>query len=115
MGAGTTAGATSTLAWRRLLGAAWVGLPPILFVKDRWMWVYCVDGRSMSPTLNPQDRLVDRCFRDYVLVHKNAEFRTGDIVVLRDPSSNTMIAKRLVAREREAVVADGVTSLVPEG
>ena len=24
--------------------------------EDRWMWVYGVQGRSMSPTLNPQDR-----------------------------------------------------------
>ena len=23
--------------------------------EDRWMWVYCVEGRSMTPTLNPQE------------------------------------------------------------
>ncbi|CAK9075807.1 unnamed protein product [Durusdinium trenchii] len=89
------------------------------------MWVYCVEGRSMTPTLNPQESLVDRCFRDYVLVHRNAELRKGDIVLLRaravelsshrDPGTNELIVKRLVAQEREVVSAHSGRLFVPEG
>eukprot|EP00928_Gymnodinium_smaydae_P015188 TRINITY_DN15569_c0_g3_i1.p2 TRINITY_DN15569_c0_g3~~TRINITY_DN15569_c0_g3_i1.p2 ORF type:complete len:180 (-),score=32.50 TRINITY_DN15569_c0_g3_i1:106-645(-) len=105
----------SMASWRKAARAAWLVVPPIVFVKDRWMWVYCVDGRSMSPTLNPQDHFVDRWFRDYVLVHKNAEFRNGDVVVLRDPITNSMIAKRLIAKEGEVVEVDGKRATVPDG
>ena len=65
--------------------------PPILFVRDRWMWVYCVDGRSMTPTLNPQDSFFDRHLRDYVLVHKNAEFRNGDVEELTTPELHILL------------------------
>lgn len=80
------------------------------------MWVYCVDGRSMSPTLNPQDGFIDRCLRDYVLVHRNAEFRKGDIVVLRDPGTNHRVVKRLVAQQNEIVrLSNGGFTFVPPG
>ncbi|CAE8684038.1 unnamed protein product, partial [Polarella glacialis] len=96
--------------------AAWFAVPPIIFIKDRWMWVYCVDGRSMTPTLNPQDTFLDRCFRDRVLVHRNAEFRKGDLVVLRDPGTNERIVKRLIAQEHELVTTSGGGfSYVPAG
>ncbi|CAK9076059.1 unnamed protein product [Durusdinium trenchii] len=101
--------------WRTWAKAAWVAVPPLIFMKDRWMWVYCVEGRSMTPTLNPQESLVDRCFRDYVLVHRNAELRKGDIVLLRDPGTNELIVKRLVAQEREVVSAHSGRLFVPEG
>eukprot|EP00418_Pyrodinium_bahamense_P072067 CAMPEP_0179098944 /NCGR_PEP_ID=MMETSP0796-20121207/45622_1 /TAXON_ID=73915 /ORGANISM="Pyrodinium bahamense, Strain pbaha01" /LENGTH=185 /DNA_ID=CAMNT_0020796733 /DNA_START=22 /DNA_END=577 /DNA_ORIENTATION=+ len=90
--------------WRRCAQAAWFGVPPLAFVRDRWLWVYCVEGRSMDPTLNPQDTFLNTCFHDWVLVHRNAEFQKGDIVVLRDPGTNGRIVRRLVAREHEIVV-----------
>ncbi|CAJ1398635.1 unnamed protein product [Effrenium voratum] len=102
--------------WRRFAKAAWIGLPPLLFVKDRWMWVYCVEGRSMTPTLNPQESFIDRCFRDFVLVHRNPELRKGDIVLLRDPGTNELIVKRLIAQEHEVVRTPNTGHLfVPEG
>ncbi|CAK0822906.1 unnamed protein product [Prorocentrum cordatum] len=85
-------------SWRKVAKAAWIAVPPLVFIKDRWVWIYCVEGRSMSPTLNPQDTLLNRCFRDCVLVHRNAEFRKGDLVVLKDPGTNCHIVKRLVAQ-----------------
>mmetsp|Transcript_97063 Transcript_97063/g.270078 ORF Transcript_97063/g.270078 Transcript_97063/m.270078 type:complete len:158 (-) Transcript_97063:96-569(-) len=102
--------------WRRCAQAAWFGVPPLAFVRDRWLWVYCVEGRSMDPTLNPQDTFLNTCFHDWVLVHRNAEFQKGDIVVLRDPGTNGRIVRRLVAREHEIVVrSDGGYCLVPAG
>ena len=65
------------------------------------MWLYFVEGRSMAPTLNPQDTLLDRWVRDVVLVHRNAELRKGDVVLLRDPGTNELIVKRLIAQEQE--------------
>lgn len=79
------------------------------------MWVYFVEGRSMAPTLNPQESLLDRCFRDVVLVHRNAELRKGDVVLLRDPQSNELIVKRLIAQEREVVAGPQGACFVPEG
>uniref|UniRef100_A0A7S2ADR5 Mitochondrial inner membrane protease subunit 2 n=1 Tax=Alexandrium andersonii TaxID=327968 RepID=A0A7S2ADR5_9DINO len=88
----------------------------MIFVKDRWVWVYCVDGRSMDPTLNPQDTFLNRCFRDWVLVFRNAEFQKGDIVVLRDPATDRRIVKRLVAQEHEFVPqSNGGYCFVPPG
>mmetsp|Transcript_87691 Transcript_87691/g.248437 ORF Transcript_87691/g.248437 Transcript_87691/m.248437 type:complete len:158 (-) Transcript_87691:70-543(-) len=102
--------------WRRCGKVVLLATPPLIFVKDRWMWVYCVEGRSMDPTLNPQDTLVNRCFRDWVLVHRNAEFRKGDVVVLRDPGTDRRIVKRLVAQENEFVPkGDGGIAYVPPG
>eukprot|EP00927_Polykrikos_kofoidii_P073832 TRINITY_DN69852_c0_g1_i1.p1 TRINITY_DN69852_c0_g1~~TRINITY_DN69852_c0_g1_i1.p1 ORF type:complete len:195 (+),score=31.76 TRINITY_DN69852_c0_g1_i1:82-585(+) len=109
------AGAASGFPWRRFAKVAWLTVPPVVFVKDRWMWVYCVEGGSMSPTLNPQDSFVQRCFRDVIMVNKNAEFRNGDIVVLRDPNSNALIVKRLIAQEHETVSVDGMLAFVPGG
>eukprot|EP00435_Cladocopium_sp_Y103_P053175 s424_g17.t1 len=102
-------------SWRTFAKAAWIAVPPLIFVKDRWMWVYCVEGRSMTPTLNPQESLIDRWFRDFVLVHRNAELRKGDIVLLRDPGTNELIVKRLIAQEREVVSAPTGHIFVPEG
>ena len=79
------------------------------------MWVYSVEGRSMAPTLNPQESFVDRCFRDMVLVHRNAELRKGDVVLLRDPGTNELIVKRLIAQEREVVHGPAGHIFVPEG
>ena len=69
----------------------------------------------MSPTLNLQERFWDRWFHDFVLVLKNADFRTGDIVVLREPSSNERSVKRLVVRENEDVEFEGGFHAVPRG
>ncbi|CAK0822909.1 unnamed protein product [Prorocentrum cordatum] len=96
-------------SWRKVAKAAWIAVPPLVFIKDRWVWIYCVEGRSMSPTLNPQDTLLNRCFRDCVLVHRNAEFRKGDLVVLKDPGTNCHIVKRLVAQLWHQSVRDGRT------
>jgi len=62
----------------------------------------------MSPTLNPQDTFLRRCFRDYVLVHKNAEFRNGDIVVLRDPGSS----ERIVTSHRQVVNSKSASDIL---
>ncbi|CAK0822904.1 unnamed protein product [Prorocentrum cordatum] len=103
-------------SWRKVAKAAWIAVPPLVFIKDRWVWIYCVEGRSMSPTLNPQDTLLNRCFRDCVLVHRNAEFRKGDLVVLKDPGTNCHIVKRLVAQEHEFLAQrDGTLAAVPAG
>lgn len=110
--------ATSSVAgrWKRLAKVAWFAVPPLVFMKDRWVWVYCVDGRSMSPTLNPQESFIDRCFRDVVLVFRNAEFQKGDVVVLRDPNSNNRIVKRLVSQGNEFIRKDeGGFTYVPPG
>merc|ERR1719167_763421 len=70
----------------------------------------------MSPTFNPDDTFVDRCVRDRVVVFRNAEFRKGDVVVLRDPGSNASIVKRITAQGSEFVsTEDGGLRYVPPG
>merc|ERR1712032_176704 len=95
--------------------AVWTLGPPLLYVRDRWMWVYCVEGCSMSPTLNPQDTPLNRLFSDWVLVHKHAEIRKGDVVVLRDPATNQPIIKRLAAEQNDIVVHEGHHVFVSSG
>mmetsp|Transcript_104653 Transcript_104653/g.296155 ORF Transcript_104653/g.296155 Transcript_104653/m.296155 type:complete len:170 (-) Transcript_104653:78-587(-) len=105
-----------SIPWSRCAKVAWVTVPPIIFFRDRIAWIYCVEGRSMSPTLNPQDSILDRCFRDRVLVYKNAVYQNGDVVILRDPGTNSRIVKRLVASENEFVpTSDGGVTFVPSG
>mmetsp|Transcript_71842 Transcript_71842/g.166219 ORF Transcript_71842/g.166219 Transcript_71842/m.166219 type:complete len:157 (+) Transcript_71842:102-572(+) len=96
-----------SVRWGQVARAAWVIAPPLFFIKDRLLWVYCVEGRSMEPTLNPQDTFLNRRFRDWVLVQKNADLLCGDVVVLRDPQTNCQIVKRLVAQEHEFVPQKG--------
>mmetsp|Transcript_74999 Transcript_74999/g.173938 ORF Transcript_74999/g.173938 Transcript_74999/m.173938 type:complete len:159 (+) Transcript_74999:65-541(+) len=102
--------------WRNCAKVAWFGVPPLMFVKDRWVWLHCVEGHGMDPTLNPQAFFVDRYFQDWVLIHRNAEFQKGDIVVLRDPDTNNRVVRRLMAREREVLRnGDGAHIYVPAG
>mmetsp|Transcript_78523 Transcript_78523/g.163143 ORF Transcript_78523/g.163143 Transcript_78523/m.163143 type:complete len:335 (-) Transcript_78523:111-1115(-) len=108
---------TTIKKWRRFAAVAWLTVPPLIFIKDRYGWVYRVKGRSMSPTLNPQDSFVDRMFSDHVLVLKNCTLQKGDIIVCRDPTSNLPIVKRLISQGNEFVKgADGTTyTYVPPG
>ena len=50
-----------------------------------------VQGRSMTPTLNTGDT----CFVNCWLPHLRGYAR-GDIVVLRDPDTNELVAKRII-------------------
>eukprot|EP00429_Kryptoperidinium_foliaceum_P119161 CAMPEP_0176317560 /NCGR_PEP_ID=MMETSP0121_2-20121125/69314_1 /TAXON_ID=160619 /ORGANISM="Kryptoperidinium foliaceum, Strain CCMP 1326" /LENGTH=166 /DNA_ID=CAMNT_0017659811 /DNA_START=12 /DNA_END=512 /DNA_ORIENTATION=- len=70
----------------------------------------------MSPTLNPQESIIDRFFSDRVVVIRNAGFQKGDVVVLRDPNSNLRIVKRITAQGNEFVRGeDGRFRHIPPG
>eukprot|EP00403_Amphidinium_massartii_P026579 CAMPEP_0178396818 /NCGR_PEP_ID=MMETSP0689_2-20121128/13922_1 /TAXON_ID=160604 /ORGANISM="Amphidinium massartii, Strain CS-259" /LENGTH=181 /DNA_ID=CAMNT_0020017499 /DNA_START=16 /DNA_END=558 /DNA_ORIENTATION=- len=94
--------------WRLLKAMVVVG-PPVVLFKDRWMWVYRVEGQSMAPTLNPNERVYDSLLRDWVLIKRETKFERNDIVLLRDPVNNRSIVKRITEMENDGVIVDAAS------
>ncbi|KAI0832537.1 LexA/Signal peptidase [Trametes gibbosa] len=91
----------STLRWTL---SVLVWLPLGIFVAEYGANVKAVRGRSMQPTLNPDDSP----WRDIVLfdifsVRLAQRYNRGDIVALRSPSDSKLIVKRIVALEGDVV------------
>ncbi|KAI0650633.1 LexA/Signal peptidase [Trametes meyenii] len=90
-----------TLKWT-LSALAW--LPLGIFVTEYGANVKAVRGRSMQPTLNPDDS----AWRDIVLFDRFSillarSFNRGDIVALKSPTDSKLIVKRIVALEGDTV------------
>ncbi|KAI0776002.1 LexA/Signal peptidase [Trametes elegans] len=91
----------AALKWT-LSALAW--LPLGIFVTEYGLNVKAVRGRSMQPTLNPDDSP----WRDIVLfdsysVRLAQEYNRGDIVALKSPRDSKLIVKRIVALEGDVV------------
>ncbi|KAI9189756.1 hypothetical protein H9P43_001189 [Blastocladiella emersonii ATCC 22665] len=92
--------------------AGWASV--FIFVLDRVGSLASVEGRSMQPTLNPDE---NRLARDVLLLNKyilsTRKWGRGDVVTLRSPMDpDHIIAKRIVALEDDYVVPDPRCSFV---
>ncbi|KAM5534301.1 hypothetical protein V8D89_012029 [Ganoderma adspersum] len=84
--------------------SALVWLPLGLFVTEYGFNVKSVKGRSMQPTLNPDNSP----WRDIVLfdrfsVKLRKKFERGDVVALKSPADSKLVVKRIVALEGDIV------------
>ena len=81
-----------------------IGLALVLLVLFAWFSPVYVADPSMSPTLLTGDTVFyDRLYRHFY------EFRRGDMVIFRDPETDALLIKRVVALGGETVEAkDGV-------
>lgn len=81
-----------------------VGLALVLFVLFVWFSPVYIADASMLPTLAEGDTVFyDRLYRHF------HEYERGDMVVFRDPETNALLIKRVVALGGETVEAkDGV-------
>ncbi|KAI8899905.1 peptidase S24/S26A/S26B/S26C [Globomyces pollinis-pini] len=71
-----------------------------------------IEGRSMSPTLNPN---TDKC-RDIVLVLKTKQVERNKIYLLTHPNNpNLTLIKRIVGEETDLFWFGGKSVNVPEG
>lgn len=62
-----------------------------LFIHRFVVTTVVVEGRSMSPTLQPGDRYYVNCWLPYI-----RGYNRGDLVVIRDRSRNDLMVKRIV-------------------
>ena len=73
-----------------------------LFVQHFVFKVVMVEGKSMMPTLKPGDGCLVNCW----LPHFRG-YQRGDIVVIRDPIKEELIAKRIIALAGDQVQLRG--------
>ncbi|KAI0750916.1 peptidase S24/S26A/S26B/S26C [Daedaleopsis nitida] len=88
--------------WWTLTALFW--LPLGLFVTEHGVNVKAVKGRSMQPTLNPDDSP----FRDIVLFDRFSirlmqRYERGDVVALKSPIDSKLVVKRIIALEGDTV------------
>jgi signal peptidase I len=62
-----------------------------LFIHRFIIATVVVQGQSMSPTLQPGDRLYVNCWMPHI-----RGYRQGDLVVIRDRDRNELMVKRIV-------------------
>ncbi|KAI0774382.1 LexA/Signal peptidase [Fomes fomentarius] len=79
-------------------------LPLGLFVTEYAFNIKSVKGRSMQPTLNPDDSP----WRDIVLfdrfsVRLRNSFSRGDVVALKSPLDSKLVVKRIIALDGDVV------------
>ncbi|KAI1796276.1 LexA/Signal peptidase [Ganoderma leucocontextum] len=84
--------------------SALVWLPLGLFVTEYGFNIKSVKGRSMQPTLNPDDSL----WRDIVLfdrfsVKLRKKYERGDVVAFKSPADSKLVVKRIIALEGDTV------------
>lgn len=81
-----------------------LGLSIVMLVLFVWFSPVYIDDASMSPTLIEGDTVFyDRLYRHF------HEYQRGDMVVFRDPETDALLIKRVVALGGETVEAkDGV-------
>ena len=93
--------AQSFLGW---VFAGILGLAAVLFVMFGWFSPVYINDASMSPTLSEGDTVIyDRLYGHF------HEYQRGDIVVYRDPETQALLIKRVIALGGETVEAkDGV-------
>lgn len=89
--------AQNVLSW---LFAGILGLSVVLFVLFVWFSPVYIADASMLPTLREGDTI----FYDRLYKHFH-ELTRGDMVVYRDPETDTLLIKRVVALSGETVEA----------
>lgn len=109
-----------TLLRQSLTYLSW--LPPLIFFENHVCSIAVVDGISMRPTFNPDSNLL---WRDWVLEDKLIDRRKrldrGDVVVMRSPTLNRLVTKRVVAvpgdivATRTVIAEDSKVVTVPQG
>ena len=93
--------AQNVLGW---VFAGILGLSVVLFVLFVWFSPVYVADPSMQPTLREGDTI----FYDRLYKHFH-ELKRGDMVVYRDPETDSLLIKRVIALSGETVEAkDGV-------
>ena len=81
--------AQSFLGW---VFAGILGLAAVLFVMFGWFSPVYINDASMSPTLSEGDTVIyDRLYGHF------HEYQRGDIVVYRDPETQALLIKRVIA------------------
>ncbi|KAH9850698.1 LexA/Signal peptidase [Lenzites betulinus] len=81
-----------------------VWLPLGIFVTEYGANIKAVAGRSMQPTLNPDDSTSrDIVLFDIFSIRLAQRYNRGDIVALRSPSDSKLIVKRIVALEGDTI------------
>src|SRR5207245_11152590 len=73
-----------------------------LFVQHFIFTTVMVEGKSMMPTLKPGDACVVNCW-----LPRFRGYHRGDIVVIRDPVKEELIAKRIIALAGDRVQLRG--------
>ena len=81
--------------------ALWSGVT-CLFVQHFIFTTVMVEGKSMMPTLKPGDACVVNCW-----LPRFRGYHRGDIVVIRDPVKEELIAKRIIALAGDRVQLRG--------
>ncbi|MBR4907332.1 MAG: signal peptidase I [Clostridia bacterium] len=93
--------AQNVLSW---IFAGLLGLSVVLFVLFVWFSPVYIADPSMQPTLKEGDTI----FYDRLYKHFH-ELSRGDMVVFRDPETDALLIKRVIALSGETVEAkDGV-------
>ncbi|OSD04357.1 LexA/Signal peptidase [Trametes coccinea BRFM310] len=88
----------------KLALSALVWLPTAYFVLENGANVKAVRGRSMQPTLNPDDSTSsDIVLFDSFSIKFLQQYRRGDIVALKSPTDSKLIVKRIVALPGDTV------------
>ena len=119
-----------TVVRQSLLYLSW--LPPLIFFENHVCSIAVVDGISMRPTFNPDSNLLwrdwvleDKLFlsRDKSAVAKGAGinagagsrdgFERGDIVVMRSPTLNRLVTKRIVGLPGDIIATRAHMASVP--
>jgi len=81
-----------------------VWIPITLLIQNDVATLMSVTGRSMSPTLNPHtSRMNDVVVIDRWHTFPRCKWRRGEVVVLRSPTTNELIVKRILALEGDKV------------
>ncbi|KAJ8457238.1 hypothetical protein ONZ51_g11656 [Trametes cubensis] len=84
--------------------SALVWLPLASAVIEYGVSVKTVRGRSMQPTLNPDDSLwKDIVLFDTFAIKFRHDYKRGDIVALKSPVDSKLIVKRIIALEGDTV------------
>jgi len=73
-----------------------------LFVQHFIFTTVMVEGKSMMPTLKPGDACVVNC-----LLPRFRDYHRGDIVVIKDPFKDELMAKRIIALAGDRVQLRG--------
>ncbi|EJF61321.1 LexA/Signal peptidase [Dichomitus squalens LYAD-421 SS1] len=84
--------------------SAFVWLPLGIFITEYGFNIKSVKGRSMQPTLNPDDSV----WKDLVLFNRCSvkfwkSYNRGDVVALKSPVDSKLIVKRIIALEGDTV------------
>jgi inner membrane protease subunit 2 len=74
---------------------------PLYFIHLNLFSVAAVIGNSMQPVLNPESNLNKS---DIVLLKKTTEFKSGDVVMMKHPTKQIDLVKRIIGVHGDIIV-----------